>query len=115
MAIVTECMDTGCLRRYWIPRQKLRLARQKIVLDISFPDCTGPWWSGCFYTKETNFQQNHTQPLHYIYTIHLHYTVNLHYRPRFSNIHTIDELRWSLLLRYLHNYLQRQHCIHHVI
>eukprot|EP00978_Attheya_sp_CCMP212_P000595 scaffold1164_cov38-Attheya_sp.AAC.1 len=39
MAIVTKCMDTGCLHRYWIPRLKLRLARQKIVLDISFPDC----------------------------------------------------------------------------
>eukprot|EP00978_Attheya_sp_CCMP212_P014414 scaffold36707_cov61-Attheya_sp.AAC.3 len=38
MAIVTECMDTGCLRRYWIPRQKLRLARQKIRILGDWPD-----------------------------------------------------------------------------
>jgi hypothetical protein len=45
------------------------------------------------------------------YTVHLHYTSP----SRCSNIHTIDELRWSLLLRYLYNYLQTHHCIHHII
>eukprot|EP00978_Attheya_sp_CCMP212_P000075 scaffold155_cov57-Attheya_sp.AAC.1 len=34
MVMVTECIDTGCLHRYWIPRQNLRFTRQQIVLDI---------------------------------------------------------------------------------
>ena len=45
------------------------------------------------------------------YIVHLHYTSP----SRCSNIHTIYELRWSLLLMYLYNYLQRHHCIHYII
>jgi hypothetical protein len=43
------------------------------------------------------------------------YTIKLHYRHRCSNIHTIDELRPSLFLRCLYNYLWRHHCNHHLI
>ena len=43
------------------------------------------------------------------------YNIKLHYIPRCSNIHTIYELRASLFLRCLYNYLWRQHCNHHII
>ena len=43
------------------------------------------------------------------------YNIKLHYSPRCSNIHTIYELRASLFLRCLYNYLWRQHCNHHII
>eukprot|EP00978_Attheya_sp_CCMP212_P020134 scaffold57235_cov58-Attheya_sp.AAC.8 len=43
MAIVTECIDTGCLHRYWIPRQKLRRAKgRKSCWTFHFRIVPGP-------------------------------------------------------------------------